>query len=248
MNSLSHAYWFKSLATDSLSIVFWLSLVFRRFFWTEPFQSCFRNKDQSWRYFVCHRSIENFKRYNFSSGHVCQFLFSERRRDHFVVAPTRASTGQLAHRNSRLTFDFRVCLSKERSRLDLLIPKWLGRLDLSALCKILRESPRDHRPKKRLSVADFFFMSILNISSERASKVISESSIWGLSDFPFCWSDSSTFVDRASMREKATFFIRLLCRFFDRQKSASLPFPGHRSIEEITRYKIGYLRVSSHRN
>ena len=136
MNSLSPAIWFESSTTDSLSILFWLSLIFRRFFWTEPFQSCFRDKDQSWRCFVFYRLIENFKRYSFSSGHSCQFLFSEQRSDYFVVVPTRASIGQLAHRILRLTFDFGVSDSKESSSLDLFIPKWLGRLDHSTLCEI----------------------------------------------------------------------------------------------------------------
>ena len=121
---------------NSLSVLYLLSLIFRSFFDIEPFQSCFRNNDECWGCFVSYRSIENFKRYNVSSGHVCQFLFSERWSDHFRATSTRAPTGELAHRNLRVTFDCRVSNSQESSSLGLFIPKWLGRLDQSALCEI----------------------------------------------------------------------------------------------------------------
>ena len=136
MNSLSPALWFKSSTTDSLRISHGLRLIFWIFSYIETFQSCFRDKDQSWRCFVSYCSIENFKRYNFSSDHICRCLFSERRSGHFVEDPTRTSIGQLAHRNLRLTFHFRMSDSKESSGMGLFIAKWLGRLDQSALCEI----------------------------------------------------------------------------------------------------------------
>ena len=109
----------------------------------------------------------------------------------------------------------------------------------------LRESPCHDRPR-RLPI---FFPCRYWLSHQKEHQKLSQNPQFGVyRTFHSVDQIARHFSTEPVCVKKATFFICLLCRFSDRQKSTSLPFPGHRSIEEIARYKIGYLRVSSHRN